>query len=102
MALIFAGIYKSLQPVIGEHAFLGFLGIMIQINLVLMVLNLLPLPPLDGSKVFLSLIPLKNYHETLIKFESMFMFSILILILFGSYLIFPPVKFLMGFMGIPL
>ncbi len=100
LALLFAGLYKVLP--VKESLFSLMLILMVQINLILMVLNLLPLPPLDGSKVFLSILPLKNYHEALIKVESMFVFSIIILILFGRFLIIPAASFLMNFMGIPL
>ena len=33
------------------------------INLGLGVFNLIPIPPLDGSKIFLSLLPRKIYYE---------------------------------------
>ena len=36
-------------------AFMGAVGVMI--NTVLMVLNLLPLPPLDGGRIAVSLLP---------------------------------------------
>lgn len=54
MALLWAGVSK-LASIIDLGSFnqpmflMGFAGI--QINLVLMLLNLLPIPPLDGSKV---------------------------------------------------
>lgn len=99
LALIFAGIYRVIPE--KESLFSLILMLMVQINLMLMVLNMLPLPPLDGSKVFLSILPIKNYHETLIKVESMFFFSIIILILFGAKIIIPIVYFLMNLLGMP-
>lgn len=38
-----------------------FLTAMVSLNLVLMLFNLLPLPPLDGSKIVFSLFPVKTY-----------------------------------------
>jgi Zn-dependent protease len=35
--------------------YMGFIGI--KLNLVLMILNLLPLPPLDGGRIMTSLLP---------------------------------------------
>jgi len=34
-----------------------FLAVMLQVNVILMVFNLLPIPPLDGSNIFLPLLP---------------------------------------------
>ncbi len=53
MALIASGIFGSgvLQPLI----LMGVAGI--QINIILMVLNLLPLPPLDGGRIVTGLLP---------------------------------------------
>lgn len=48
----------------------------IQINLVLMVLNLLPLPPLDGGRVAVSLLPMK----AAIAFSRVERYGMLILI----------------------
>ncbi|MFD0913224.1 site-2 protease family protein [Methylophilus luteus] len=48
----------------------------IQINLVLMVLNLLPLPPLDGGRIAVSLLPMK----AAIAFSSVERYGMLILI----------------------
>ena len=57
-----------------------FIGVMavvgIQINIVLMVLNLLPLPALDGGKVLASLLP----YPWSIKFASLDRYGIIILI----------------------
>lgn len=40
-----------------------FLSILIQLNLILMVFNLVPIPPLDGSKVVLALFPPRNPED---------------------------------------
>ena len=73
--------------------FMGHAGI--QINLVFMVLNLIPIPPLDGGKIFLALLPPKI--ATKIGFIEPYGFVVL-LILLGtrilSYVIYPAVIFL--------
>lgn len=63
MALMWAGVMK-LGIVLGSGAnawlgqpltYMGFAGI--QINVVLMILNLLPLPPLDGGRILTGVLP---------------------------------------------
>ncbi|MDI1309960.1 MAG: site-2 protease family protein [Methylotenera sp.] len=56
----------------------------IQINIVLMVLNLLPLPPLDGGRIAVSLLPMP-YAMKFAKIER-FGFLILIALLFTGIL----------------
>jgi Zn-dependent protease len=56
----------------------------IEINIVLMALNLLPLPPLDGGRVAVSLLPHRQAFQ-LAKIEPYGMF-ILILLAFTSVL----------------
>ncbi len=50
----------------------------IQINVVLMVLNLLPLPPLDGGRVAVSLLPHRQAFQ-LAKVEPYGMFILIFL-----------------------
>ncbi|HOY70103.1 MAG TPA: site-2 protease family protein [Methylotenera sp.] len=56
----------------------------ISINIVLMVLNLLPLPPLDGGRIAVSLLP----HDLAVRFAQIerFGFIILIALLFTGVL----------------
>jgi len=71
---------------------------LIFINLVLATLNLIPIPPLDGSKILMRILPLRyeSYFHQLERYGF-----IIIIIFFAtglfSKLIWVPVKFLSGF-----
>lgn len=94
LLLIFAALYK-LMPDTGY--FRGFLLIMVQINVVLMVFNLVPVPPLDGSKVLYTFLP----FETIRKLESYGPFILLpLLILFGGAIIYPVIGYIFSILGI--
>lgn len=74
--------------------YMGQAGILV--NALLMVLNLLPIPPLDGSRVVASFLP----PAIAARYESLEIvgFIVLIVLLFLGvlyYLIFPPVEYLM-------
>jgi len=56
----------------------------ISINIVLMVLNLLPLPPLDGGRIAVSLLPMK-YAMKFAQIER-YGFIILIALMFSGVL----------------
>jgi len=60
----------------------------VQINIVLAVFNLLPIPPLDGSKLFQMILP-SQYSEFIYRLEP-YGFFLLVLIL-----IFPPTQMLL-------
>ena len=81
MAFGWASLYK-LGLVFPENYFagplLGMSMIGIQINVILMVLNLLPLPPLDGGRVAVSLLPHRQAFQ-LAKLEPYGMFILILL-----------------------
>ena len=68
-----------------------FLSFIVLINIVLGVFNLVPIPPLDGSKLLFSILPysMRNIQESLEKNGMLFL---LIFIFFGFPLIIPIIK----------
>lgn len=59
-----------------------FLGYIASINVSLAVFNLIPIPPLDGSRLLSALLPNKQYYA-LMRYERYFFFAILFLLFFG-------------------
>ena len=77
------------------------LAYVVQLNLVLGVFNLIPIPPLDGSKVVYGLLPPRQQYAWR-TYEQYGPFLLLALLLFGGRLldslIFTPVNALMRFL----
>jgi len=66
------------------------------INLLLMIFNLIPIPPLDGSKVILTFLPFR-YRIQFLRLEAFGIFIVLILLISGLFnLIYYPVLYLFG------
>lgn len=69
-------------------------------NIVLGVFNLIPIPPLDGSKLLFSFLPLK-YEYYLIRYERYGYILILLLIMSGALdkILIPMVSFMIDLIG---
>lgn len=101
MTLLWAGVAKIALTLSLDHSakealfMMGMAGI--NINLLLMIFNLLPLPPLDGSKIVIGVLPNKlawQYSRV-----EPYGFFILLLLLFAgalNYIIVPIMKFTIG------
>lgn len=74
-----------------------FLYIIVYANILLMVFNLVPIPPLDGSKILYAILPPGN--EKVIHFLEKNSFIILLVFVFFLFdLIFPIINFLVNFL----
>lgn len=91
LAVFFAEIFMS-GIFVGDSV-KGLLVGGVFVNLVLFVVNIIPVPPIDGSKVLFALVPDRFYFivETIEKYSLVF---ILVVILFIDSIIFPAVKLL--------
>ncbi|MFY0649937.1 MAG: site-2 protease family protein [Methylophilaceae bacterium] len=99
MAIIWAiilGLFKSSGT---SHALfvIGMAQVGIMINLVLMLLNLLPIPPLDGGRMAVSLLP-SPWSFKLASIERYGMFILIFLIVSGllSAILLPLLRFFQG------
>jgi Zn-dependent protease len=58
--IIFVLVFKALTPFLpGDNLLFLFLSYLILINITLGVFNLIPIPPLDGSKILFTILPSK-------------------------------------------
>ena len=82
IASIIVRLIATLSPtsVLFDFLYLFFLTV-VQINLLLAIFNLLPIPPLDGSKVFSLLLP-KDMAYAYLSLSSIGFFIIFILLFF--------------------
>ncbi len=101
LAILAAVIYHILDAL--PQTFPSILGALLQftvtINLVLGIFNLFPIPPLDGSKVLLSQLPL-NLAKSYQKLEPYGILILLILMMIpvgGSSLLQTVLRFFVGF-----
>jgi len=72
-----------------DGSFLGFfqymLYFLVMINLVLAIFNMIPVPPLDGSKILFGLLP-TEYEESFIRYESRGPIILLGLVIVNNFL----------------
>lgn len=86
--LIFSGF---VNPV-----FFNFLGNIIYFNILLAVFNLVPIPPLDGSKILYAILPDSSYRIKEYLEQYSLVFLLVFLIFFVSYIM-PIVNLIYGF-----
>lgn len=96
LALVFSILFhffgSGLNPAVA-----GLLSLVIFINVALAVFNLVPIPPLDGSKILFALLPSK-WHGFELFLERNWLLFVVLLILFLWQFIVPVVFFLFRFL----
>ncbi len=78
MAVIFGIIIRLTAGASLPEGFYFITSLIVIVNLALGIFNLVPIPPLDGSKILFSLLP-SSFSSFLFKFEQ---YSLILLILF--------------------
>lgn len=89
---LFFGFILRFFP-IASPMIVGLLQVVVYINLLLMIFNLVPIPPLDGSKVLLPFLPY-SWQEKFYAFERYGMILVLIFVFIGFSIIVPVINFL--------
>ena len=91
VALVF-GLILRFAPFVSLN-FSGLISVVIYINLLLMIFNLLPIPPLDGSKVLASFMS-PNIKEKYFSLSGYGMVMVIFVVMLFSWVIITPVNFL--------
>lgn len=81
IAAVFALILKLAGPLFGQSLLLGVMFLVVKLNLLLGIFNLLPIPPLDGSKVFSLLLP-EDTAKSYLSIGAYGMFILFFLLMF--------------------
>lgn len=89
---LFFGLILRFYPDLNSQMII-YLELIVFINLLLMIFNLVPIPPLDGAKVIAPLLP-HSWQDKLIEMEKYGMFLVVLFVIFGFSFIFPLIVFL--------
>jgi Zn-dependent protease len=100
IAVIF-GIFIRLAPLFGvpdyslfsTHPFYEITFIIVALNIGLAIFNLIPIPPLDGSKILFNLLP-RSFSKLVNFIESYSLILIIVFIVFFSNFLYPVLKFI--------
>ncbi|MFA5021193.1 MAG: site-2 protease family protein [Patescibacteria group bacterium] len=83
--IVFGLIFKFAAPFWGfDNLLPNFLYLLILVNVALFIFNLVPIPPLDGSKVLFSILPDK-FNDFKEKFSEYGPYILLILVVIDSF-----------------
>lgn len=102
IAVVFAGVIRSAADLGLSGEVVTLSSMIVMMNIALALFNLIPVPPLDGSKILFAVLPYRlRYIETML--ESNQLILILVVIFGASALISPLIGILFTlFTGLPL
>ncbi len=102
IALVFGIIIRLSAGADISSSFYFITSTIVTTNLALAIFNLVPIPPLDGSKILFSLLP-QSLNRTLIMIEQYSFIFLIIFIIYFSNFLYPILAFLYKlFVGLPL
>ena len=86
IAIIFSIVIKFALALSLSQAVIDLVLYIIMLNVTLAVFNLIPIPPLDGSKILYTLVPYKYEHHLITLEKYGFYFLIIFIVFFGHYI----------------
>ena len=89
---LFFGLFLRFFPAT-SLTFTGLLSLIVYINLVLMIFNLVPIPPLDGSKILAAFLP-ENVRSRYLNSEKYGFILVILFVMLAGGIIMPLVDFL--------
>jgi Zn-dependent protease len=99
MAFLLRYLYPMAADLPVARFFLQFMAFFVQINVLLFVFNLIPVPPLDGSHVLFALMPGDTYslRVQLSRYGLLVIFAVIFLF---PQIITVPASWVMGTLGL--
>lgn len=89
---LFFGMFLRFFPFI-SLTFTGLISLIVYINLVLMIFNLVPIPPLDGSKILAAFLS-PQLREKFLSLQRMGFILVILFVMLGGGILIPAVEFL--------
>jgi len=93
IAILFGLIIRFTSSVVLPEGFYFITSVIVMINLALGIFNLVPIPPLDGSKILFSLLP-DSFSKAVMFFEQYSLILLLLFIVFFAEYLAPILAFL--------
>jgi Zn-dependent protease len=93
IAIIFGLIIRFSSSLVLPVSFYFITSAIVIVNLALAIFNLVPIPPLDGSKILFSFLP-ESFFSFILAFEQYSLILLLIFIVFFSDYLYPILAFL--------
>jgi Zn-dependent protease len=102
LAVIFGLFIRFAGQTLMNQAFLNLAGYVVLINITLAIFNLIPIPPLDGSKILFAFLPYK-WQALRVSLERYGLIAVLIFVFFLWQVVSPVISYLFTLLvGMPI